>query len=252
MSNFVSRIQEIQNYSLNYNNIERLTKNIIINSINEKNKQNKQNKQNKKDNNINLTENSLFIPKYNDKLFWIYYILKYGIDDYNFIGKNHFFIEQEEKIKLIKLIRENKDILKKNKWKKSKLEPNLVGDKNINLSTFFCICTLNNINICIINNKCLYDCVNESYDTKINIINKNNNEFSINLVEINLENYKNMKDNYWIIDNLSKPLKGVSSYKVKELISICKKIGISIYKTVKDKEKVLTKKELYLALSEYI
>jgi hypothetical protein len=249
MSYLVSRINEMQDFCLNYNNIEKLSKNIMIKSIESKNNKNNKILENNK---IKDSEISLFKTKYNDKLFWIFYILKYGIEDYNFIGKNHFFIEQEEKISQIKLIRENKELLKKNKWKKSKLEPNLIGDKNIDLSTFFCICFLNNIDLCIINNKCLYDCVNESYDTKINIIHKKNNEYSLDLIKINLENYKKMKEKYWIIDNLSKPLKGVSSYKVSELITICKKIGITIYKKINNKEKVLTKKELYLSLSEYI
>ena len=231
-----------QVYSLNYENIERLVIKI---------EPTLSNKEYKKKSIIN-TESTLFSPYHNDKLFWIFYILKNGIQQYNLIGKNHFFIEQEEKIKQIKLIRENKDILKKNKWKKNKLEPNLIGDKIINLTTFFCICNLNNINICIINNKCLYDCVEESYNTKINIIEKNNNIFSVDLIEINLETYKKLKEKHWIITDISKPLRAISYYKVNDLISICKKLDIPIYKKIKDKDKLLKKKELYMKLSEYI
>ena len=113
---------------------------------------------------------------------------------------------------------------------KNNLESNLIGDKKINLTTFFCICYLNNINICIRNNKCLYDCVEESYNTKINIIEKNNNIFSVDLIEINLETYKKMKEKHWIITDISKPLRAISYYKVNDLISICKKLDISIYK----------------------
>jgi len=231
-----------QVYSLNYENIERLTIKIEPTHSNKEYKKKK----------IVNTESTLFSPYHNDKLFWIFYILKNGIQQYNLIGKNHFFIEQDIKIQQIKLIRDNKDILKKNKWKKNKLESNLIGDKIINLTTFFCICNLNNINICIRNNKCLYDCVEESYDTKINIIDKNNNIFSIDLIEINLETYKKMKEKFWLITNISKPLRAISYYKVNDLISICKKLDISIYKKIKDKDKLLKKKELYMKLSEYI
>ena len=231
-----------QEYSLSYENIERLA--IKIKSTHS-------NKEYKKKSIVNK-ESTLFSPYHDDKLFWIFYILKNGIEDYNLIGKNHFFIEQEEKIKQIKIIRENKDILKKNKWKKNKLEPNLIGDRKINLTTFFCICNLNNINICIKNDKCLYDCVEESYDTKINIIKKEKNIFTIDLIEINLETYKKMKENHWLINDISKPLRAISYYKINDLISICKKLDISIYKKVKDKDKLLKKKELYMKLSEYI
>jgi len=190
---------ETKYYSLNYENIERLAiKNDSKKKINEYKK-----------NDIIEYKSNLFSPKYDDKLFWIFYILKNGIESYNLIGKNHFFIEQDIKIKQIKLIRENKDILKKNKWKKNKLEPNLIGDKNINLTTFFCICYLNNINICIKNDKCLYEIINESYDAEINIIYKEKNNFSIDFMKINLDKYKIMKEKHWVIQNFSKPLMGI-------------------------------------------
>jgi len=248
MSNLVSLIHEIQDYSFNYDNIERLSTMIIANDIKNNMKKNKENPQT----NYMSSDKSLFTPQYNDKLFWIFYIITKGIDQYNIIGKKHFFIEQNEKIKQIENIRENKHILKKYKWQKSKIEPNLMGDKKINLSTFFCLCRINNINLCLINNKCLYDCVSESYDAKIYIIEKNNNEYSINLVEINLEEYKKIKEKYWVIDNLVKPLRAISSYKVNDLINICKKLDICIYKTVNDTKKVFNKKELYAVLSENI
>ena len=238
----IKQFSEATQYFLNYENIERL-------SI--KKKPTYLNKESQKKNIVN-TESTLFTPYHDDKLFWIFYILKNGIEQYNLIGKNHFFIEQEEKIKHIILIRENKHILKEHKWKKNNLESNLIGDKKINLTTFFCICYLNNINICIRNNKCLYDCVNESFDAKINIIEQNKTVYSIDLNEINLEKYKIMKEKFWIINNIAKPLRTISYYKVNDLISICKKLDIPIYKKIKDKDKLLKKKELYMKISEYI
>jgi len=238
----IKEIYKAAQYSLTYENIERLAiKNKKTQPIKEYTPKN-----------IEDVKSTLFSPYHDDKLFWIFYILKNGIHEYNLIGKNHFFIEQEEKIKNIILIRQNKNILKEKKWKKTNLESNLVGDKKINLTTFFCICHLNNINICIRNNKCLYDLVNESFDAKINIINQNKNIFSIDLIEINLEKYKIMKEKSWIINNISKPLRTISYYKVNDLILICKKLDIPIYKKIKDKDKLFKKKELYMKISEYI
>jgi|UniRef100_A0A6C0C0R1 hypothetical protein len=245
MSNFVSQINEIQNYSLNINNIERISKYFENKNVKDKKKDIYKDKE-------VVLDSSYFIPNEKDRLFWIFYILKYGMYEYDFIDKRHFFIEQKEKIKLVELVREKKDILKKNKWKRNKIESMLVGEKKIDLNTFFCICYLNNINLCIINKKCLYDCISESFNTEISIMKKVMDEYSINLDTIDLESYNKMKDKYWIIENISKPIKAISSYKVTDLISICKKLGIEITKTVNDKKKNLTKKELYSSILEYI
>ena len=246
MSNFVSQINEIQNYSLNINNIERISKH----TINQKKIDNR--KDFEKKNKQQVYETYYFTPQEKDKLFWIFYILKYGIYEYDFIDKRHFFIEQSEKIKLVKQIREKKEILKKNKWKKSQIEPNLVGDSKINLNTFFCICYLNNINLCIINKKCLYECVNESFDAEISIMKKDRDNYSVKLDRIDLESYNKMKEKYWLIENIAKPIRAISSYKVTELTSICKKLGIEITKSINNKNKNLTKKELYASIVEYI
>ena len=74
-----------QVYSLNYENIERLSIKIEPTYSNKEYKKKK----------IVNTESTLFSPYHNDKLFWIFYILKNGIQQYNLIGKNHFFIESK-------------------------------------------------------------------------------------------------------------------------------------------------------------
>ena len=51
------------------------------------------------------------------------------------------------------------------------------------------------------------------------------------------------------IDNLGKPLKALSSYKVGELIEISKKLGIEITSGTSKKNK--TKNELYETLIQY-
>jgi len=61
-----------------------------------------------------------------------------------------------------------------------------------------------------------------------------------------------MKEKYWVITDISKPLRAISYYKVNDLILICKKLDISIYKKIQDKDKLLKKKELYMKISEYI
>ena len=55
---------------------------------------------------------------------------------YNLIHNTEFKNEKEIKIKLIDKIRENKDILKKNKWKRNNIEQNLLYEKNMSINSF--------------------------------------------------------------------------------------------------------------------
>jgi hypothetical protein len=67
----------------------------------------------------------------------------------------------------------------------------------------------------------------------------------------------NIKEKYYKIQNLLKPLKGMSSYKVDELIEFCKKMEITIMTTKMNKKtclestKTKSKKELYEDLIKY-
>ena len=51
------------------------------------------------------------------------------------------------------------------------------------------------------------------------------------------------------IDNVNKPIKIISSYKLQELIDICNKLAIEIIN--KDTNKKKTKNELYEAIIQY-
>ena len=161
-------INELQGAMLYFENIERFSKDIYLNeNLKEKKKVcNMESTSIEKSKKEELT----IIPEYKDKLFWIFYILNNGLSNYTLILGNNFKEENKEKIELITKVRENKDFLKKNKWKRSNVETNLVGEKIIDINTFFCICGLNNINVVLIKNKCLFEFVNVSFDTKIYIV----------------------------------------------------------------------------------
>ena len=57
----------------------------------------------------------------------------------------------------------------------------------------------------------------------------------------------NLKENRIIVDNINKPLKAISSYKVNDIRDLCKKFNINV---MKSPTKYKTKKELYLLLQE--
>ena len=194
--------------------------------------------------------NKYFIPKQNDTLFWCFYIIKFGDIKYELEDKN---ILNEKKIKIdyVEKIRKNKIILKKYKFDTlTNIENNLVNDKYINLSTFFSLCCIENISIILINEKkqFYYELMFDDGD-KYDII--------YDLVDIKkygcLQDKScidtDFKDKFYKIENIDKPIKGLSSYKVEELINICKLLKINI--TDNNTNKIKNKKELYESIIQY-
>ena len=55
----------------------------------------------------------------------------------------------------------------------------------------------------------------------------------------------NVRANYWLIDNIQKPLKAPTSYALKDLQEICQKLQINLEITVNEKTKQKTKSKLY-------
>ena len=74
--------------------------------------------------------------------------------------------------------------------------------------------------------------------------NSNSNSFTIE-DEIKLSNIEieEMLNKYYYIDNLEKPLKGLSSYKSDDLYEIANKLNIQIYCSISSKKKI--KKVIY-------
>ena len=77
------------------------------------------------------------------------------------------------------------------------------------------------------------------------IIHKINNEYKLELIyddSILHEKTLEYRKQLWNIENISKPLKNISSYKVQQLLDIAEKLKINIMKTPTKKK---TKKVLY-------
>jgi hypothetical protein len=51
----------------------------------------------------NIKKSKVYVPRKNDPLFWIFYIIKNGFSQYEMIGTNSYEIEQTEKYKLIQI-----------------------------------------------------------------------------------------------------------------------------------------------------
>tara|TARA_B110000046_G_scaffold186045_1_gene231843 strand:+ start:13934 stop:14665 length:732 start_codon:yes stop_codon:yes gene_type:complete len=181
--------------------------------------------------------------KEKDTLFWCYYIIKNGITSYQVLMNNTFKEEKTIKIELVETIRDNKELLKKHKWKRDIMECDIWSATTINIQTFMCICAISKLNIAIV--KSNYMCIQENNPgTETNIIVEDGNKYKLCILDRDekkdlIEKYVKTK---WIVDNISKPLLAISAYKLLTLQEIATKLKIPI---LDENDKRLRKDKLY-------
>jgi hypothetical protein len=186
---------------------------------------------------------SIFIPKQQDSLFVCFYkIINKDIDDKEHIT---FTTEKNLKIEYVDKLRKNKEIVKKHKFASiTHIENQLVNENKIDINTFLTLCVIENINIIYIHNKIYYELLinPESVCDNIHII-----HFFDKLTKYGYEGHSqdkiiNYKQTLFKVDNINKPLKAISFYKIQDLIDTCNKLAIDIKS---DTNKPKLKKDLY-------
>ena len=78
------------------------------------------------------------------------------------------------------------------------------------------------------------------------ILKKKDKHYSINIVPVTIENIADMRETLICLENYTKPVRPMSSYKVDELIELGKKVGIY------NEDEKLKKPELYEKINEYL
>jgi hypothetical protein len=266
---------DLQDYMFTSENIDRYSKH-IINFQNQKketfikpksclkNIEQAKNKDNENfDNNTKPTlknnaknkkyeKQNMYKPKQKDSLFWCFYILKNGFSNYEMeINNQYFVVEKNEKFKYIDLLRKNKDILKLHKIKPlTQIEDDLANKDRISPKTFFALCALENINVLLVDKRKVYEllCVDIDSLHPINIVHRNNekHEHSIEL-DTTKEIIDKYRETYYKLTSFDSTLKSMSSYKLEELIDLCKKLNINIEKNNDNdsSKKKITKKDIY-------
>jgi len=201
------------------------------------------------------TNNQIFVPPENDTLFWCFYIFKNGDSKYDFLYNKNDILARQIKIEYIEKIRKNKQTVKTYKFDSiCNIESNLANDKSLNVKTFLTLCAIENMNILFVNNKTYYELyMNDSKSVYIVYClnnKKNNNYIGRYGFEINsTEAVDNIKKSLYKIENVDKPIKSISSYKVSDLIDICNKLAIEIKNEETGKNK--SKNELYESIIQY-
>jgi hypothetical protein len=207
------------------------------------------------DNVVKINENKpiLFIPKEQDTLFWCYYIILNGEGSYEMLNVKNSLIAKQIKIDYISKIRENKPILKTYKFDSiTNIESNLANDNNINIKTVMSLCVINKINLVFISKKTYFELLMNDTEPiyiirEVEFQSKYNKKYGFEIANTTL--LDNIRTTLYKIDNLDKPIKALSYYKVKDLTDICEKLSIDITNSETCKNK--TKNELYESIIQY-
>jgi hypothetical protein len=220
-----------------YKDFQKIQKSNSLKKINENNKNNK-----------NKLEKIYFdSPIEKDKLFWCYYIMKYGELKYEMLENKSIVIERKLKIDLINLLRQNKDIIKQYKFATlTHIENQLANENIIDISTFFTLCVLEKINILFIHNKSYFESLNNDSSKIYILYNLDNSTYNVRYEETTIDKADTYKESLYRMESLKNPIQAFSNYKLDELVEINLKLGLDVQSSKKK-----TKKELYEQLVQY-
>jgi len=199
--------------------------------------------------------NNIIHPKCTDTLFWCLYIAKYGYGDYLNIGQKYKNKEIEIKQQMIEIIKKTPVKLKSGPRKITnvavqEIMAELMIDKKTTMKTFYAMCLLNQLNMCIIDTASKtyltfitndQDCIDGEANQAIHyIIYKSvSGFFSIDIEEKTTEQLTEITSSMVELENGDRPIKSISSYKVIDLEIMAQKLGISM-----DSQKI-KKQDLY-------
>ena len=187
-------------------------------------------------------EKRIIYAREKDTLFWCFYIMKNGVDDYLHIPHRNMVFEKQLKIDLIEKLRENKTFIKMNKLGPlTHIENFLLNESSIDMKTFHALCCFENIS-CILSFPNFFCEINTDInedDPNANIMmlikNEETGKFGFH-ENAKKEDVNLVRSSQYKIDNLSKPIKAMTAYKLEDLINIATKLKIEIPEKYKKKD----------------
>jgi len=181
---------------------------------------------------------TMFTPLNKDKIFWSMFILINGIESYEILNKNdHFKIESKTKIDYIDKLRGMKSVLKEKKMRRSLIEADILNDK-ISFISLEAICVIHDVSVILVKNNNYID-INKGAKFVGALIYENG---CLSIKTTNIDNYINsIKDKYYEIVNITKPIRAISAHTLSELYNICLKLKIDL----KNNDRKKTKQQIY-------
>jgi hypothetical protein len=186
-------------------------------------------------------------PRQFDTLFWCLYIIHHGYNDYTQIAHNYGVRELEEKQKVFEFVKKNTSFIKNTNYKLTNvaiqeiLSELMTVQKVTSMNVMIAMCVYYNINILIVdaNEKCMMefwanksqipsmDKINEKNDAETYVLRKNKlGKYKLQMENIGASKIREMQEKYLVLESYLKPLKTISGYKVDELETIARKLGV--------------------------
>ena len=141
--------------------------------------------------------------------------------------------------------------MKELKLKRTELEDNLVNQPTISIKGLYALCLVHNVSITYIFGRkyCEINAVNadNAEEKKKGIIIQNNKKEDSLRWNDSADNefLSNVRETYWHVENIQKPLKAPTAYTLKDLQDICQKLQIDLETKLNEKTKLKTKTKLY-------
>ena len=246
LPNISDLLEDIKPFIINQNILDDYTQKnkdeIIFHEIKKNNSQLNVSSQPKKSDKVEPVENEIIYPREKDTLFWCYYIMKNGLDEYLHIPHRNMVFEKQLKIELIEKLRENKTFIKVNKLGPlTHIENFLLNESSIDMKTFYALCCFENISCILLFSRFFCDVnIDENEDDPNNNImmlinNKELGKFGFKK-NVKQEEVSLVRNTQYKIDNLAKPIKAMTAYKMEELDEISKKLKIELPEKYRKKD----------------
>ena len=175
-------------------------------------------------------------------LFWAFFCVFKGEDEYHLNQNNLFKIKNEFSMKSVETLKKEKVFMKQYKIRFHDVEASLLYDKDINLATLRALALYYNVNLLLIINNRYYlienDTINDSKE--LHLIQKN--RYKITFEKINRNDIGQKTVGKLYMEGTRDTLKAPGSYKLDEIKEICNKLGVNTQ--TKDGKKK-TKQQLY-------
>ena len=187
---------------------------------------------------IEQSSSYFFNIKEKDKLLWAFYIMLNGEDEYKYL-KTKFVADKEIRIKSVEKLHKMSNVFKQHKLNKGRIESELSSDALLSLEGFFGLCIIHNLSAMFIKKNCYCELYGVGDTDNPYLIEEVENGIGIHIFknkESSIEMARDIRKTKWKMENISSPVKSISSYTLAELLEIYNKIKSCHFKEKKTKQ----------------
>ena len=179
-----------------------------------------------------------FNIKEKDKLLWAFYIMLNGEDEYKYL-KTKFVADKEIRIKSVEKLHKMTNVFKQHKLNKGRIESELSSDAFLTLEGFFGLCIIHNLSAMFIKKNCYCELYGVGDTDNPYLIEEVENGIGIHVFknkDSSTEMSRDIRKTKWKMENISSPVKSISSYTLADLLEIYNKIKSCHLKEKKTKQ----------------